>query len=229
MNNELSFRDAISTGWKVTKSRFPLLLAYLGTLILLGAARYFIEKPIDSIGIKAVLGIAFQIVNWYLTFNALGVSLKLIDEKEVTYADFWRPQNNFWFYVLATLLYGLFSSGVALPFLIPGAILDSLPLLAVGVLLLIFPGVIIGLMFMFYGYVMIEQKRGPIEALKESKRLTAGVKWDLFLFSLLALGLNLLGVLALILGVLVTMTITFIAMAHLYRQRTRALEATTAA
>jgi uncharacterized membrane protein len=209
MNNELSFRDALSTGWSITKSRFPLLLAYLGTLILLGAARFFIEKPIDSMGVKAVLGIGFQIVNWYLTFNALGVSLKLIDDKEVSYADFWLPQSNFWFYVLATLLYGL--------------------IIGVGTLLLIVPGIIFGLMFMFYGYVMIEKKLGPIEALKESKRLTAGAKWDLFLFSLLAIGLNLLGVLALLVGVLVTMTITFIAMAHLYRQRTRALEETSAA
>lgn len=209
MNNELSFRDALSTGWSITKSRFPLLLAYLGTLILLGAARFFIEKPIDSMGVKAVLGIGFQIVNWYLTFNALGVSLKLIDDKEVSYADFWLPQSNFWFYVLATLLYGL--------------------IIAVGTLLLIVPGIIFGLMFMFYGYVMIEKHLGPIEALKESKRLTAGAKWDLFLFSLLAIGLNLLGVLALLVGVLVTMTITFIAMAHLYRQRTRALEETSAA
>lgn len=209
MNNELSFRDALSTGWSITKSRFPLLLAYLGTLILLGAARFFIEKPIDSMGVKAVLGIGFQIVNWYLTFNALGVSLKLIDEKEVTYADFWLPQSHFWFYVLATLLYGV--------------------IIGVGTLLLIVPGIIFGLMFMFYGYVMIEKNLGPIEALKESKRLTAGAKWDLFLFSLLAIGLNLLGVLALLVGVLVTMTITFIAMAHLYRQRTRALEETLAA
>lgn len=209
MNSELSFRDAISTGWKITKARFPLLLGYLGTLLLLGAVRFFIEKPIDAVWVKAILGIGFQIVNWYLTFNALGVSLKLIDDKEAVYADFWRPQSRFWFYVLATLLYGL--------------------IIGVGTLLLIIPGIIFGLMFMFYGYVMVEKGLGPIEALKESKRLTAGVKWDLFLFSLLAIGLNLLGVLALIVGVLATMTVTFIAMAHLYRQRTRALEASSAA
>ena len=209
MNTELSFRDALSTGWKITKSRFPLLIAYVGTLLLLGVVRYFIEKPIDAVWARAVLGIGFQILNWYLTFNALGVSIKLIDEKEAVYADFWRPQSNFWFYVLATLLYGL--------------------IIGVGTLLLVVPGIIFGLMFMFYGYVMVEKGLGPIEALKESKRLSAGVKWDLFLFSLLAIALNLLGVVALFVGVLVTMTITFIALAHIYRQRTRALETTPAA
>ena len=105
----------------------------------------------------------------------------------------------------------------------------SVLIIGVGTLLLIVPGIIFGLMFMFYGYVMIEKGLGPIDALKESKRLTDGVRWKLFLFSLLVIGLNLLGVLALLIGVLVTMTITFIALAHLYRQRTRAVEVSSAA
>jgi uncharacterized membrane protein len=209
VTNDISFRDALSTGWRLTKSRFPLLLAFVGTLLLLGAIRFALENPIESQGIKVVLGIGFQLLNWYLTFNALGVSLKLIDDKPVEYADLWRPQSQFWFYVLATLLYGLIT--------------------ALGTLLLVVPGIILGLMFMFYGYVMIEKSLGPIEALKESKRLTQGVKMDLFFFSLLAIGLNILGMLALVVGVFVTMIVTYLAIAHLYRQRTRALELTPAA
>jgi uncharacterized membrane protein len=170
---------------------------------------FVLEKPIESQGIKIFLGIGFQLLNWYLTFNALGVSLKLIDDKPVEYADLWRPQSQFWFYVLATLLYGLIT--------------------ALGTLLLVVPGIVLGLMFMFYGYVMIEKSLGPIEALKESKRLTQGVKMDLFFFSLLAIGLNILGLLALVVGVFVTMIVTYLAIAHLYRQRTRALELTPAA
>jgi uncharacterized membrane protein len=209
VTNEISFRDALSTGWRLTKTRFPLLLAFVGTLLLLGAIRFVLEKPIESQGIKIFLGIGFQLLNWYLTFNALGVSLKLIDDKPVEYADLWRPQSQFWFYVLATLLYGLIT--------------------ALGTLLLVVPGIVLGLMFMFYGYVMIEKSLGPIEALKESKRLTQGVKMDLFFFSLLAIGLNILGLLALVVGVFVTMIVTYLAIAHLYRQRTRALELTPAA
>ena len=162
MSNEISFRDAIAEGWRLTKSKYPLLLAYVGTLLALGGIRFLIEKPIDSVAVKVILGLGFQILNWYLTFNALGVSIRLVDGQDASYADFWRPQSRFWFYVLATLLYGL--------------------IIGVGTLLLIVPGIIFGLMFMFYGYVMIEKGLGPIDALKESKRLTDGVKWKLFLF-----------------------------------------------
>jgi uncharacterized membrane protein len=209
MEQELSIKAALSEGWRVTKSRFPLLLAYLGTVLALGVVRVVVERPIDSTAVKVILGLGFQILTWYLTFNALGVSIKLIDGKEVSYAHFWRPQNKFWFYIVATLVYGVIIVG--------------------GTLLLVVPGIIFGLMFMFYGYVMAEKGRGPIEALKESKQLTRGVKWDLFLFSLVAIGLNILGVMALLVGVLATMSVTYLALAHLYRQRTRALESVSAA
>jgi uncharacterized membrane protein len=66
---------------------------------------------------------------------------------------------------------------------------------------------------------------GPIQALKESKRLTSGVKADLFLFTLLTFGINLLGAIALGVGLLVSLAITYFAIAHIYRQRTRALGA----
>jgi uncharacterized membrane protein len=206
---ELSFRDALSTGWNITKSRFPLLLAFMGTFLLLGGLRAFLGEKMESQILNVIIGMGFNVFSWYLTFNTLGISLKLIDRKPVEYADLWRPQNKFWFYVLATLLYGVIT--------------------ALGTLLLVVPGIILGLMFMFYGYVMIEKSLGPIEALQESKRLTQGVKMDLFLFSLLAIGLNLLGMLALLVGVFVTMIVTYLAIAHLYRQRTRALELTPAA
>ncbi|MBL8022705.1 MAG: hypothetical protein JNK54_00285 [Elusimicrobia bacterium] len=209
MTYELSFRDALSTGWNITKSRFPLLLAFMATFLLLGGLRAFLGEKMESQMLNVIIGIGFNVFSWYLTFNALGISLKLIDSKPVEYADLWRPQNKFWFYVLATLLYGVIT--------------------ALGTLLLVVPGIILGLMFMFYGYVMIEKSLGPIEALQESKRLTQGVKMDLFLFSLLAIGLNLLGMLALLVGVFVTMIVTYLAIAHLYRQRTRALELTPAA
>lgn len=209
MTYELSFRDALSTGWNITKSRFPLLLAFMGTFLLLGGLRAFLGEKMESQILNVIIGMGFNVFSWYLTFNTLGISLKLIDRKPVEYADLWRPQNKFWFYVLATLLYGVIT--------------------ALGTLLLVVPGIILGLMFMFYGYVMIEKSLGPIEALQESKRLTQGVKMDLFLFSLLAIGLNLLGMLALLVGVFVTMIVTYLAIAHLYRQRTRALELTPAA
>jgi uncharacterized membrane protein len=83
--------------------------------------------------------------------------------------------------------------------------------------LLIVPGVILGLMFLFTTLIVIERELGPIEALSESNCLTRGHKWPLLGFMLLLLLVNLLGLLALVVGLLVSIPVTTLAFVHAYR------------
>src|SRR3990170_5427763 len=78
---------------------------------------------------------------------------------------------------------------------------------AIGLVLLIVPGIILGLMFMFTTFVVIERELGPIDAMSESHHLTRGHKWQLFGLVLLLLLINLLGVLALVVGLLVSIPV----------------------
>ena len=55
------------------------------------------------------------------------------------------------------------------------------------------PGIIFALMFMFSTFIVIDRELGPIEAMKESHRITHGHKWKLLGFSLLLVLINLLG------------------------------------
>jgi uncharacterized membrane protein len=89
--------------------------------------------------------------------------------------------------------------------------------IAVGFVLLIVPGIIFGLMFMFATFVVIERELGPIDALTESHRMTRGHKWPLFGFMLLLLLVNLLGLLALVVGVLVSIPVSTLAFVYAYR------------
>ena len=57
----------------------------------------------------------------------------------------------------------------------------------------------------------------PSSAMKESWRITKGHKWQLVLLFLALLGINLLGILALVVGIFVTVPITMLAFAHAYR------------
>jgi len=58
----------------------------------------------------------------------------------------------------------------------------------------------------------------PMEALRESRRLTKGHRKSLFVFGLLCLGANILGALALGIGLFVTIPTTVIATAHVLRR-----------
>ncbi|HEX2448687.1 MAG TPA: hypothetical protein VHK26_10980 [Methyloceanibacter sp.] len=89
--------------------------------------------------------------------------------------------------------------------------------IAIGLVLLIVPGIIFALMFMFAPFVVIERQLGPIDSMNESNRITRGHKWQLLGFSLLLVLINLLGVLALVVGLLVSIPVSTLAFVHAYR------------
>lgn len=55
-----------------------------------------------------------------------------------------------------------------------------------------------------------------LESLPKSTKLTHGIKWRLVLFALAIAGLNLLGLIALVVGLLVTIPVSVLAFAHVY-------------
>jgi uncharacterized membrane protein len=114
-------------------------------------------------------------------------------------------------------IFDLFSSYSLIFKYLIGLIIYSL-IVGVGLILLIAPGIIWGIQFQFFSYFIIDKGLGPIEALKKSSEITKGVKWDLFLFDLLLGLINVLGVLAFLIGLLVTFSIAMIAKAFVYRK-----------
>ena len=88
---------------------------------------------------------------------------------------------------------------------------------AIGLVLLIVPGIIFMLMFMFTTFIVIERELGPIEAMKESRRITRGHKWQLLGFLLMLVLINLLGLLALVVGIFVSIPVSSLAFVHAYR------------
>jgi uncharacterized membrane protein len=71
---------------------------------------------------------------------------------------------------------------------------------------------------MFFSYFVVDQELGPIEALKRSAEITQGVKGDLFLLGLALGGINLLGAVALLIGLFATIPTAMLATAFVYRR-----------
>ena len=69
----------------------------------------------------------------------------------------------------------------------------------------------------FATYLVVDRGAGPIEAIKESWRITKGHKWQLFLLMLTLILLNIAGIIAFVIGVLVTIPVTWLAVTHAYR------------
>jgi hypothetical protein len=96
----------------------------------------------------------------------------------------------------------LFSGG---RYLVPGIIASLLVALGVslGFLLLVVPGVILSLGWMFTQLLLVDKNLGPVDAIKESWRITQGEKGGLFLWALVVLGVLLVGVMACGIGLFV--------------------------
>jgi len=91
-------------------------------------------------------------------------------------------------------------------------------MVSIGLILCIIPGIIVGIIFLFYGYLIVENPTlGPTDALKRSQEITKGHLGELFVLGLALIGINIIGALLCLIGLVVTFGITAVAVAYAYR------------
>lgn len=203
----LSVKECFSFAWSTFKSR-PWIFVQAGLLLFaVNIAVNLVQTMLESGGeasgemLAFLIGILSMIIGMAVSFlvsmGETAFFLRAHDAPtEASIKDLWHPAP-FWKFVGTSLLAGI--------------------IILVGLILFIVPGIIAGIMLMFVGYVVIEEKLGPINALKKSIALTKGNRWKLFQLALLTLGLNILGFLALLVGLFVTVPVSFLMAVHAYR------------
>jgi uncharacterized membrane protein len=200
--SKFSIQEALNYGWNAFKSQTGFFLGFIFVFFLISFVPSFIVArlfpgPGPSLG-GALCRIVLWLVNLYLGMVATRVALDIYDSGA---ADLSRI-------------------GDLLPLFLPymfGKLLFAI-IVGVGTILLIIPGIILSLMFLYVGYLIVDRRLGPIEGLKESNRLTTGVKWPLFLFGLVIVLINILGMICLGIGLFVSVPVTMMASVYIYRQ-----------
>ena len=201
-----SIGECIRFGWETFKKRPGILIgAFVLTMLIPSIPGILFPSPEVTPGVppppptntELIAALASLVLGIFAAIGMTTLALRAHDDiANVTIGDLWNPQP-FWRYLGAQFLAAI--------------------IIFVGLLLLVVPGVIAALGLLFVPYAVIDRGAGPISALKESWRITNGNKWQLFLFGLALIGLNLLGWLALVIGLLVTVPITWLAVTHAYR------------
>lgn len=107
-----------------------------------------------------------------------------------------------------------------LPSLLPGIgiSLVSIVIIMLGFLFLIIPGIWFFIALSFATYYLVDRDGGVFDSLRMSWNITKGHIVQIFLFTLAIVGLNILGFLALGVGLLVTVPVSMIAYGSVYRQ-----------
>ena len=107
--------------------------------------------------------------------------------------------------------------GVQRFYVLMGASIVASFAVVIGLVLFLLPGIVVLLRLMFVGFVIVDERVGPIDAIQRSWDITRGHTLDLFLFYILLCGVNLLGAACLLVGLLVSIPITGLALAYVYR------------
>ncbi len=184
----------------MVKKNLGFFIPLLIIIILLYGVPYAIAEI--ALEVNVLLGIILHIADFILTtiisIGLIKIALRFCDNEKARFRDLFSHYRLFFNYLLGLVLYGL--------------------IVFVGTLWLIVPGIIWGIQFSFFDYFIVDKKVGPIEALKRSSAITRGAKWNLFIFFLMLIGINLLGATCLLLGLFITIPITMIAWAFVYRR-----------
>jgi len=200
---KFSVTSAIRFGWETFKRRPWFFIGASIVIAVLYIAASSISAGVDSIfgGSLEEETVPGQIVSYLLgALISMGVTafyLAAHDSPDtVQLSTLWHP-SPFWKYLGTSIL-----ATIAV---------------VIGFILLIVPGIIAMLFFVFATFIVIDRELGPIEAMKESMRITEGHRLPLLgLIVLLALIL-VAGVLVFGVGLLVAMPIATLAFTHAYR------------
>lgn len=168
--------------------------------------RKFMQRPWYLFGLTLAVMVLFALASGdmivaalaYIIFGGyLALAFRHYDGEKVVFDD----------------LFSLDSRWISFAFL---ALIKGMLILA-GFICFIIPGIYLSVRWMFAEYLVIDRGMKPLQALRASSTMTAGNRWKLFGFTLVAILVMLLGFVALIFGVFVSTAVVVFATIKLYR------------
>lgn len=189
--------EALRFGWERTRAHSGIVFKVLLTLFGLQIAQSIVTQVLMP-SFEGVLALAVIIIAGIVVgAGALVITLKLARGETAHYNDIIPPLELVARYFFASMLAGI--------------------VILIGFVLLIVPGIYFLARYSMVRFAAIDG-HGIVGSLRESGKLTEGVKWRLLGFMFVLVLLNLLGVIAFVVGLLITVPVSMIAHAHVYQK-----------
>lgn len=211
---------AISFGWNLFKEHWGFLIGiFIINLLISIVPELFIEAmAASSLGLFVVLNILHLVVIYIVEIGYLKILITLArgEGERPDIMELFRNYHLVLKYFVGILLYALI---VAFVMVIPSFIallFGSDFIFVIGLIVGVVISIIMALRFFFVDYFIVDRELGPIKALQRSADVTEGVKGELFLLMIVILLINIVGALALLVGLLVTVPVTGLALAYVY-------------
>jgi uncharacterized membrane protein len=213
MSDSFSRDEALRFGWNTMKANLGFFIVLLLIMFMISAIPNAINSFLQTAtkgsegvsGISAltvmfttILSIASQVISFIMQIGVLKISLKFYDGEKPDFSELFKHYRLFWRFLGASLLVGL--------------------IVLAGFILFIVPGIIWAIRYSFVNYLIVDKNFGIMESLHKSREMTDGKKGDLFVFFIVLLLINILGVICLGVGLFATIPTSMLAFAFVYRQ-----------
>ncbi len=213
--------EAVRFGWKTAKRNVGF---FAGLTILVGITHvtpWLITAAArqDAGLLPRIVSVASWLPQIVVQMGVMRIALRFCDGARGALSDLFSCFPLYFRYVLGSNLYALICFGV--PF---WAYLLSPILLVAALLLFAIPGIIWSMKYQFFGYFIVDRGVPAVKALRASARITRGAKRELFEFAILLVLINILGALCLGIGLFVTVPLSLLAHAFVYRKLLAATE-----
>ena len=202
-----SIKEAIKIGWEKTKANFWKSVAIVFITISIPLLMEILSKAVEEKGsiisfpIYMALIIAVIYLSVSLKIGGTKLFLRIYDGENPDIKEMFSTYGVFWNFLGQSVLYAI--------------------IVFVGIILLIVPGIIFAIMFSFASFIIVDTNTKIVDSLKESANITKGSRGKLFWFFVIIALINLLGYIALGVGILVSVPISTFALIHVYRELTK--------
>lgn len=196
--NAFSIREALVVGWTKTKQNFLLWVMILVTMAVVTMAAGWLDDQIDNKLLSTLLALGGYVIQLGLELGIIGVALKLLADQATKYSDLFTMYGLVPQFFLATII-----GGIAV---------------MLGSIVFVIPGIYIAVRLSQTAFLIADWKLSGVDALKKSWEITRGNTLQLFFLVLVVSVLNLIGAFLFLLGLFVTVPITTLAMAYVYRK-----------
>lgn len=201
-----SIGEAIQFGWATTKSNLFLFIKTMVVLILVNSIGNIISLLIpEDLGMVRglllfIISIGLWVLGMVVQIGVVKMLLKFVDGQKGMISDLFSYFDLMMIFKMfvGTMMYGL--------------------LVMIGFILLVIPGIIFLVRFSYYMYFIVDKNMGPVDALTKSWEITKGNTLLLIGFVLALFLINVVGALLILIGLLVTIPLSMVSAAYVYRK-----------
>ncbi|MFZ2151127.1 MAG: hypothetical protein WAZ12_05275 [Candidatus Absconditicoccaceae bacterium] len=199
-DSKITSGEVIGYARKQSKKHMTRYLLGFLLLVSLQTLSSYIDglNKINPDVIFDVLSVVITLLSRRLVLGLAKISLSIVYEQEHKISNLFQGFYKAIKYIIAYVL--------------------NIIIIICGFILLIIPGIIRSFKLSLVPYIILQDGLGPIQAIKKSWRMTKGFVGDIFIINLLAGLINILGLLALFVGLLWTIPLYMIANAYIYKR-----------